>query len=141
MQSAANNSSRAVCSFHPHISSTGLTCMPTDRLTRNPIAAKQSVVLTGLGCNLFDQAACAILEIHSMFASCLPANSLQAWKPQKDGGSVCIEFSNRYLTQSRYAETALVELRSDVDPKGILAARMHEVEAEHTEDNEVLYFE
>jgi hypothetical protein len=118
-----------------------LMLMFTNRLTQNPLVAKQSVVLTGLGCETFDQAARAILEIHSMFASSLPANSLQSWRPQKDSGDVCIEFSNRYLTRSRYSESALVELSPDVDPKGVIATCMQNLEAEHTEDNEVLYFE
>ncbi|KAI0083655.1 hypothetical protein BDY19DRAFT_899974, partial [Irpex rosettiformis] len=110
-----------------------------DQLPKNPLAVKQSVVLTDLGNKEFEAAARGVLEIHTLFASTLPDNSLVPWKPMKDGEFVCLEFSNRYFSLGRNSSSGLIELDKDVDPLGILRARCPT--GEHTEDNVVLYYE
>lgn len=102
--------------------------------------AKQSLVLTGLGLKAFDNNVRAIMEIHSRFASDLPADTLQPWFPAMDDNDMCIELSNRYFTPEYLAGGyEKRELDDLVDPLGLLKTHAHG--GRHTEDNEVLYFE
>ncbi|KAI0336886.1 hypothetical protein BDW22DRAFT_1349559, partial [Trametopsis cervina] len=48
-----------------------------EQLPKNVMAAKQSVILTGLGSELFDAAGRAVMEIHTYLASTLPDGCLQ----------------------------------------------------------------
>ncbi|KAI0083167.1 hypothetical protein BDY19DRAFT_861843, partial [Irpex rosettiformis] len=110
------------------------------RLRKNPMTAKQSLVLTGLGEKHFDNAVKAILELHSRFASHLPADSLQSWSPAKDEDMLCLELSNRYFTPDYLAEEYdIVSVDETIDPLGILQAKG--AGGKHTEDNVVLYYE
>ena len=106
----------------------------------NAAAAKQSVVITGLGIPEFQAAARAVLEIHTFFGSTLPDTCLEPWHPVKgsEEGFMCLEFSNRYFSGGKDHDVAL-ELGKDIDPEGILRAQCPE--GIHTEDNRVLYFE
>ena len=108
-------------------------------MLKNTIAAKQSVVLTELGCEQFDLNVCTILEIHSFFSKTLPANSLLSWKPTKDEGYVCIEFSNKYFNLPSDREHKEVKLDKSIDPKEILMEYANK--GRYTKDNVVLYFE
>ncbi|KAI0091807.1 hypothetical protein BDY19DRAFT_991481 [Irpex rosettiformis] len=110
-----------------------------DQLSKNPVAAKQSLVLTGLGNDDFETAARAVLEIHTLFASTLPDNALLPWKPIRDEDFVCIEFSNRFFETGGDSESRIVQLSADIDPMGFL--RAHCPTGRHTEDNVVLYYE
>ncbi|KAI0083770.1 hypothetical protein BDY19DRAFT_899792, partial [Irpex rosettiformis] len=111
-----------------------------EQLTKNPSTAKQSLILTGLGCKEFDNSVRAVIEIHSKFASHLPVNSLQPWKPIVDNEQLCLEFANRYFTADYLASKyQTVSLNSMIDPIGLLTAQTKG--DRHTEDNEVLYFE
>ncbi|KAI0338187.1 hypothetical protein BDW22DRAFT_1338408 [Trametopsis cervina] len=112
----------------------------SEQLPKNTLAAKQSVMLTGLNCEAFNTAGRAIIEIHSYLSSTLPDGSLQAWTPAKDEGSICLEFSNRYfMSGDRVDELDSIPFTKEVDPKGILHGHMQGLA--HTEENEVLYFE
>lgn len=98
------------------------------------------MVLTGLGLKSFDDNVRAIMELHSRFASNLPANTLQSWAPVMDENDMCIEFSNRYFTPEHLASGyQSQDLDTSVDPFGLLRTHVHG--GRHTEDNEVLYFE
>ncbi|KAI0083288.1 hypothetical protein BDY19DRAFT_900527, partial [Irpex rosettiformis] len=110
------------------------------RLTKNPMTAKQSLVLTGLGEEQFDNAVKAVIELHSRFASHLPAESLQSWSPIKDEDTLCLELSNRYFTPDYLSkEYDSIPIDESIDPLGIL--RTKAVRGKHTEDNVVLYYE
>jgi hypothetical protein len=109
------------------------------RLSKNVLAAKQSITITGLGCDAFSKSARAILEIHSLFASALPPDSLQMWTPLMDENCICLEFSNRYLTPVHEADLEAVDLGPEIDPVGILASNAQG--GIYTEDNVVTYFE
>ena len=110
-----------------------------NRLTKNPVAAKQSLLLTGLGSDLFDKSAKAIIEIHSRLANYLPPNTLEEWQPLKDEGCLCLELSNRYLTPERLAIAYDAETLDDaIDPLGLLKGKPG---GKRTEDNVVLYYE
>ncbi|KAI0340233.1 hypothetical protein BDW22DRAFT_1334836 [Trametopsis cervina] len=112
----------------------------SEQLPKNTLAAKQSVVLTGLNCEAFNAAGRAIIEIHSYLSSTLPDGSLQAWTPAKDDDSICLEFSNRYfMSGDRVDKLDSIPFTREVDPKGILHGRIQGLT--HTEENEVLYFE
>ncbi|KAI0755937.1 hypothetical protein BC629DRAFT_1272449, partial [Irpex lacteus] len=110
-----------------------------DSLPKNPLSAKQSIVLTGLGTKQFEQAARAILAIRSAFVSILPDDTLLPWTPIIDGGHKCLEFSNRYFSSGQMDGLNPVEFDPSIDPKGILANL--ETNGKHTDDNVVLYFE
>ena len=110
------------------------------RLPKQPITAKQSVVLTGLGSDKFDQCARGILEVHTKLSSSLPPGSLQLWRPLTDQGRICLEFSNRYFASGTDSmDQSDVALGSGIDPAGVLAQECPE--GRHTEDNVVLYFD
>ncbi|KAI0801726.1 hypothetical protein BC629DRAFT_1438358 [Irpex lacteus] len=110
-----------------------------DQLPKNPMAAKQSVTLTGLGSTEFEAAARAVLAIHTMFSSTLPDDALVPWKPQKDTDYVCLEFYNRYFKGRDETGSPAADIGTEIDPLGILRTRCPL--GEHTEDNVVLYFE
>ena len=112
---------------------------PSTRLTKNPATAKQSVILTGFGCETFDKCAKAILEIHTRLSSHLPTNALESWAPQVDEGCLCLELTNRYLTPDRLASVyESVPVEDTIDPLGLL----RRVSAsKRTEDNVVLFYE
>ncbi|KAI0083676.1 hypothetical protein BDY19DRAFT_899863, partial [Irpex rosettiformis] len=111
----------------------------SDQLPKNPQTAKQSVVITGLGSSEFESSARAILQIHTLFGSTLPADALVPWKPMRDAEYMCLEFANRYFEGSREDNALSVDLGTDVDPMGILTSRCPT--GKHTEDNVVLYYE
>ncbi len=110
------------------------------RLPRHPVSAKQSIVLTGLGADVFDQCARGILEVHSKLSSVLPADTLQTWKPITDKGHICLEFGNRYFAgESEGADLEDLGVSNIIDPLGILTREVPH--GKHTEDNVVLYFD
>lgn len=110
------------------------------RLTKKPSTAKQSVVLTGLGCDEFDGSVRAIIALHSQFATHLPADTLNEWKPVTDDNLLCLEFANRYFTPNHLAtQYDRVELTESVDPRGLLQSKARG--GYHTEDNQVWYYE
>ena len=74
-----------------------------------------------------------------MFESTLPEGTLISWKPTRDAGYICLEFSNRYFRSKDDGESAAVPLGNSIDPHDLLGSRCRG--AEHTEDNVVLYFE
>ena len=103
------------------------------------MTAKQSILITGLGSSEFEASARAVLRIHTLFGSTLPANSLVPWKPIRDSEYVCLEFANRYFKGKDDDDSTVLELGHDIDPFDILRSRCNG--GEHTEDNAVLYFE
>lgn len=109
------------------------------RVPKNPASAKQAITLTGLGSTEFELAARAVLQIHTLFSSTIPEDALTNWKPMRDGGDVCLEFSNRYFRGKNDQDAAALELDKEIDPLGILRSKCPT--GEHTEDNIVLYFE
>ncbi|KAI0788939.1 hypothetical protein BC629DRAFT_1288231, partial [Irpex lacteus] len=109
-----------------------------DRIPKNPVTAKQSVVITGLGGEQFEDCVRAIMAIHTQFAAQFPPDVLLPWAPQNEDGHVCLEFSNRYFSPISDPGAAL-EFDTSVDPQGIL--KNLDVAGKHTEDNKVLYYE
>ncbi|KAI0083213.1 hypothetical protein BDY19DRAFT_900618, partial [Irpex rosettiformis] len=109
------------------------------QLTKNPSTAKQSLVLTGLGCELFDRSVKAVIEFHSRLASHLPTDSLTSWKPLVVDQFLCLELSNRYVTPSHLAASYdSATFDESIDPFGLLRAK---VIGQRTDDNIVLYYE
>ena len=86
----------------------------------------------------FERSARAVLQIHTMFESTLPEGTLIPWKPTRDCGYMCLEFSNRYFRSKDDGEYATMPLGQDIDPQDLLGSRCRG--AEHTEDNVVLYY-
>lgn len=108
-------------------------------MTKNPTAAKQSLVLTGLGYEAFEKSVRALIELHSHFANSLPSGTLEAWHPIADQDDMCMEFSNRYLTPGHLAviyETASFD--DLTDPLYLLRGKSG---GRRTEDNVVLYYD
>lgn len=115
-----------------------LTCVV--RLPKKPMSAKQSVILTGLSSEPFENCARAILEVHAKLSSALPPQALREWSPVVHEGDICLEFGNRYFASgSDGAHLDTVSLGSDIDPFGLLAGAVPD--GKHTEDNKVLYYE
>ena len=74
-----------------------------------------------------------------MFETTLPEGTLLPWKPTRDSGYVCLDFSNRYFRSKDDGESATVPLGHNIDPYDLLGSRCRG--AKHTEDNVVLYYE
>ena len=102
------------------------------------MAAKQTITITGLGSKEFEAAARAVLQIHTLFASTMPENTIVPWTPMRDTDHICLEFANRYFKGKGDDDATVVALGNDIDPMGLLRSRCNE--GEHTEDNAVLYY-
>ena len=96
-------------------------------------------MITGLGSVEFERAARAVLQIHTLFGSTVPEDTLLPWKPLRDSEYVCLEFSNRYFKGKDDGNSPVLPLPRNIDPYDMLRAKCHG--AEHTEDNVVLYYE
>ncbi|KAI0346337.1 hypothetical protein BDW22DRAFT_1302883, partial [Trametopsis cervina] len=112
-----------------------------EQLPKNPRAAKQSVVLTGLGSDRFDDCGRAVMEIHSYFSTVLPPDTLLPWNIIRDEGNICLEFANRYFASMDLSmpEQQAIEFSKATDPNRVLENLASDLI--HTDDNEVLYFE
>ena len=137
MQPSTNNAARAV--RNNNIAQLITTYTQNGRIPKNPLAARQSIVLTGLGSEGFERAARAVLQIHTLFSSTLPEDSLLPWKPIRDSGYICLEFSNRYFKGKDDGDATVLPLGRKIDPYDLLRSKCQS--AEHTEDNVVLYYE
>lgn len=110
------------------------------RLGKNASAARQSVKLTGLGIDSFNESAQAMLELSQVIARQLPPGALMDFMPSQEQGFIVLEFANRYFSSAKDSVQAQeIEIPKTIDPFGIL--RLHIGNGRYTEDNEVLYFE
>lgn len=97
-------------------------------------------MITGLGSKTFEDALTSILHVHSLFADILPANTLQELVPRRSGGTLELEFSNRYFANGDNPSTEDYRpLDNVVDPLRILSNLCPSQLT--SSDNEVLYFE
>lgn len=117
------------------------------RIPRNRnriIDMKQSVTVSGLGLEEFDGAVRAVKAIHQRFAAHVGGlgGTLRDWSPQRDGEHLTLMFSNRYLTEAKYAagETPM-DLGEFVDPLQVLRPMLVNRSEVHIQDNVVEYWE
>lgn len=118
----------------------------THKLTRkcrkNDEAAryiKQSVTLTGLGSDVFDEMVSGIYDVAEFMGRQVLDGELKDWVPAHVDAHVAVQAGNRYFQwkDSPNAGKA-VEFQPFVDPRGVLA-RMGGENFIHTEDNTVSY--
>lgn len=102
---------------------------------------RQSVSITGMGNETFDNAAVSLAQIHAIFKRTI-GNQLEEDSVHSDfKGYKAIDTSNRYFTpKDSKGGMESVPLGNDVDPYGFLlkAAGNSYV---HTEDNKVYYYQ
>lgn len=112
----------------------------TIRLGKTFSQARQTVTLSGLGTEGFNQAVLALLKIHQFFRDNCAEGQVGNWVTHKDRGHPILTFGNRYLTTVTQDQPSQKVLSlDDVDPLKIL--RNAVPDAVHTTENQVLYFE
>ena len=81
------------------------------------IDLKQSVTLTGLGAQSFNDAVAAMLSLYQHFNTHLSGYNLRPWQPMRSSGHLMLFFSNWYLTSAKYAAgEPSVDLGEFIDP-------------------------
>ena len=103
---------------------------------------KQSITVTGLGCEPFEAAVRGIQCIYETF--CLHINTLggtlRKWTPSLDSEDLTLTFNNRYLTFAKNAsQDSIINLSRTIDPFNILGPQL--TNQVHTLDNVVEYWE
>lgn len=96
--------------------------------------------LGGLGAELFDSCATALMEIQQVLSMSLPPSAMEPWSPSMDRGCMTLEMSNRYFASRSDTPEEEVPVTSAMDPLHIL--RSHSPPGgRHTKDNVVLYYD
>ena len=110
------------------------------RLPREIMHARQSIRITGLGIDMFDQYITAILRLYDLFKSYLPEGSIEPWMPSMEQNTFVLDIHNRYLTWKSNLVGKALEFDSTLDPTGIFTRRIPS-DATYSEESQVLYFE
>ncbi|KAH9846573.1 hypothetical protein C2E23DRAFT_743815, partial [Lenzites betulinus] len=71
--------------------------------TNHLIDLRQSVTLTGLGSEQFENATLAMLAIYHRFQTYLAGYMLRPWQPERTHNHLAVSFGNRYLTSAKFA--------------------------------------
>ncbi|KAI0665426.1 hypothetical protein C8Q78DRAFT_1072990 [Trametes maxima] len=112
--------------------------IPTN--THRLIDLKQSVTITGLGVQPFDDAAAAVLAVYHQFSAHLKGHHLRIWQPERANAYLTLTFGNRYLTAAKFSDNEPhVDLSEVVDPFNVL--RPHLSSQVHLQENVVEYWE
>ncbi|KAI0641843.1 hypothetical protein C8Q79DRAFT_1003304 [Trametes meyenii] len=108
--------------------------------THRIIDLKQSVTITGLGVEPFDDAAAAAMAIYNQFSAHLKGHHLRTWQPERANAHLSLTFGNRYLTPVKFADgEPHGDLSEVVDPFNVL--RPHLSSQVHLQENVVEYWE
>ncbi|KAF4566055.1 hypothetical protein EYR40_002126 [Pleurotus pulmonarius] len=102
---------------------------------------RQSISLTGYKLPAFGLAVDNILEIYAHYERIAPEKSTvkePSFITTDDNIGPTIDFSNRFFTPSRHADTPLVDISVEVDPYSSMA-NADRLGFAHTEENEVRY--
>ncbi|GJE97601.1 hypothetical protein PsYK624_138220 [Phanerochaete sordida] len=110
------------------------------QLRKNINHSSQSVVITGLGADVFDKYMEALISIHHVLGLYLPHDALLPLKTEEERGDLAIYSHNRYYTLQENIQEAIIDFDKTIDPNDVLRANKP-VNAEYTEDNKVEYFE
>lgn len=105
------------------------------------IDLKQSVTVTGLGAQTFNNAVAATLGLYQHFHTHLTGYNLRPWEPVQASDYLTLTFGNRYLTPAKYAVGELSkDLGEYIDPFNVLRPRLTTGQA-HLQENVVEYWE
>ncbi|KAH8074204.1 hypothetical protein BXZ70DRAFT_1013197 [Cristinia sonorae] len=116
--------------------------MQTPRSSGKTLQPKQSVKITGLGLEEFDQALKGIQALRDVVSSQYDYTTLTPWKVETERTFSTLEASNRYFSSSHEASgQETVTLGKQVDPMGILLKIGQELRSVHVQDNVVAYYE
>ncbi|KAI0665363.1 hypothetical protein C8Q78DRAFT_1084043 [Trametes maxima] len=112
--------------------------IPTN--THRLIDLKQSVTITGLGVQPFDDAAAAVLAVYHQFSAHLKGHHLRTWQPERANTYISLTFGNRYLTAAKFSDNEPhADLSEVVDPFNVL--QPHLSSQVHLQENVVEYWE
>ncbi|KAI0645310.1 hypothetical protein C8Q79DRAFT_912123 [Trametes meyenii] len=115
-------------------------CVLIPANTHRIIDLKQSVTITGLGVEPFDDAAAAAMAIYNQFSAHLKGHHLCTWQPERANAHLSLTFGNRYLTPVKFADGEPHEDLSEVvGPFNVL--RPHLSSQVHLQENVVEYWE
>lgn len=91
------------------------------RIPRNPLFARQNVVISGLGLEQFKLFEDAIRHIDQKFERTVKAGEYEPYTTMEADGHPSISLSNRYFTKAHLAQHAIpIAFPANVDPKGHL---------------------
>ncbi|KIM73462.1 hypothetical protein PILCRDRAFT_29654, partial [Piloderma croceum F 1598] len=104
---------------------------------------RQSIGITGLGREYFDNAIYGIMQMHGIFNCQFKENDLEPWQPSMHDQMPTIDANNRYFTPRRESPSTLpVPFQPMVDLKGTLTRLASNLNNFiYTQDNQVHYFE
>ncbi|KAI0640355.1 hypothetical protein C8Q79DRAFT_921845 [Trametes meyenii] len=115
-------------------------CVLIPANTHRIIDLKQSVTITGLGVEPFDDAGAAVLAVYNQFSAHLKGHHLRTWQPERANAHLSLTFGNRYLTPVKFADgEPHGDLSEVVDPFNVL--RPHLSSQVHLQENVVEYWE
>lgn len=108
--------------------------------TNKRIHLKQSISISGLGTDTFNDAITSLYLLQTALTAHIPPQSLIPWAPSFFQDFPSIDISNRYFSKKKDALEAPIPFGLDVDPHGLLA-HLIQGDLAHTSDNEVLYYQ
>ncbi|KAH8096841.1 hypothetical protein BXZ70DRAFT_1009519 [Cristinia sonorae] len=109
--------------------------MQTPRSSGKTLQPKQSVKITGLGLEEFDQALKGIQALRDVVSSQYDYTTLTPWKVETEHTFSTLEASNCYFSSSHEASgQETVTLGKHVDPMGILLKIGQELRSVHVQD-------
>ncbi|KAF7985752.1 hypothetical protein HWV62_345 [Athelia sp. TMB] len=101
---------------------------------------KQTVRLTGFGCEEFKKSVDAIASIAIMMGENVERGDLESWTPVRFRNWQALDIGNRYFVyQHIEGDAVAIPMPASVDPDGVLASIAGEKWV-YTEENEVSYF-
>ncbi|KAH7906137.1 hypothetical protein BJ138DRAFT_1117847 [Hygrophoropsis aurantiaca] len=101
---------------------------------------RQSITLTGLGNQDFEQAVTTLYGLDTLLERQAPPGSIEKWQPTDYAGYTAIDIQNRYFTPKKFANgLPSVPFDDAVDPNGYLKDSVGS-ELIHTDDNRVEYY-
>ncbi|KAH9945503.1 uncharacterized protein BXZ73DRAFT_86966 [Epithele typhae] len=116
--------------------------MDIPRSNHRLISMSQSVVISGLGEDLFKDAVQGALCVYQVYQRLIETlhGKLREWSPVDRSGHLAIQFGNRLLSRGKEAaDNEVVDLADVVDPFNVLCLVLRD--HVHTTDNTVQYWE
>lgn len=108
--------------------------------SKRRIHLRQSVMLSGLGTDTFNDAISSINSFQTLLAAHIPAQSMIHWAPSSFQEFKGIDISNRYFCRKRDTSEASISFGVGIDPHGTLTGLLQD-DLMHTSENEVLYYQ
>ncbi|KAH7907847.1 hypothetical protein BJ138DRAFT_1116335 [Hygrophoropsis aurantiaca] len=101
---------------------------------------RQSVTLTGLGHQVFEQAVTTLYGINTLLERLEPPGTVEKWKPSDYAGFTAINLQNRYFTPKRFANGLPSIPFDDMNDSNRYLRSCNNPDFVHTEENNVEFY-